>query len=81
MMGKRRDYGRKWSSSLIPRTKVNGTPLGWKFDSIVRMSCHPLSFPFSFQAYPLYGISYRSMWGIKSTVNYAHGDFPFLDVY
>ena len=36
---------------------------------------------FCFQAYPLKGISCLSSRGIKSTVNCAHIDFPFGEVY
>ena len=32
MVGKWGDHGKDLSSSVISRTKVNGTLLGWKFD-------------------------------------------------
>lgn len=35
MVGKRGDHGKDLSSSVISRTKVNGTLLGWKFDRIM----------------------------------------------
>lgn len=87
-VGQEGDGGRTWLWEdfliLWYLGQVNGILLGRKYDRILNcmlMSCHPLCFPFSYQVYPVSGISYLSSGGIKSNVSYKQVDFPLWELY